>query len=436
MKSKSITRKLTVLTFLLVFIGCQKDGTAPEEQISEELTEEFESVYFEGMAGVETGNPDFPYMVQHENGEVMVLNAVGDTPKGVIYFVDENTTAHMEFDEDFLPSQVNYNNEVLVLFENYRDDLVDIAVIVDGDFQIYRDIDFPMQNVSKGIVGLRNMSNWSGFFSALGTTINVGLCGIAAAATAIPSLGTSVPAAVITCGGALLGSVLLLRPSDSDALNATGSTVGIAANGYGCLGSAVSGNPLSIAANCINTMIDAAGGLASLRENLTSTLSEIIAAARGGLETGDGDVKFTLTWDNDTDLDLYVTEPSGDTIWFGNRTSTTGGQLDVDDIDGFGPENIFWPTDFARPGEYRVEVNMFSGNKSTTFRVKPKLGDNNFSNTVVLGIESNGQTVFVGSYILSPGNSGKLVGKWEPNKSLKQLPSITTSLSRQKTYKK
>lgn len=419
MNRRNTFLKMVVLGIFFVFMGCQKDeatSDTPEEEIAE-----FEPVYFNGMAGAETGNPEFPYMVQHENGEVMLLTADGDTPTGVVYFVNESTTVHMEFNEDLLPSQVNYNNEVLVLFENYRDDLVDIAVVKGDDFQIYREIDFQMPNFSKQSIDLKNTSNWSGFFSALGTTINVGLCGIAAAATAIPSLGTSVPAAVITCGGALLGSVLLLSPSDSDELNSTGSTVGIAANGYGCLGSAATGSILSTAANCINTMIDAAGGLASVSENLTSTLSEIITAARGGLQTGDGDLKFTLTWNNDTDLDLYVTEPSGDTIWYGNPSSTTGGVLDRDDLDGSdangGVENIFWPTDFARPGVYRVEVKMFSGNKYTNFQVKPSGESLSLTNIISLSLQYDGESVLVGNYIVSAGSKGEMVGRWDTSKS-------------------
>lgn len=426
MKKVKIKLLFIVPIALAFIIGCQKDESGSEERNPEEITEEFEPTYFNGMAGTETDNPNYPYMVQHENGEVMVLKAEGDTPTGVIYFVDANTVVEMTFNEEMLPNQVMYNDNVQVLFENYRDGLVDIAVISDGDFQIYRDMEFSTDEVGKNAIAGKQQANWPQFFSALGTTVNVGLCFIAAAATAIPSLGTSIPAATITCGGALLGSVLLLTPANSGELAATG--VGYAANAYGCAGGLAQG-PLAAAANCINSMIDAAGLFAEYKDNLIQLTSEIIAAARGGLLTGDGDVKFTLTWDNDTDLDLYVTEPSGDTIWYGNRFSTTGGELDRDDLDGFGPENIFWPTDFARPGEYKVEVRMFSGNKETTFRVKPKLGDNNFYNSVVLSINSDGQTVFVGRYILSAGSDGKLVGKWKSNDTLKESPSIAANLN-------
>ncbi|MBT8307696.1 MAG: hypothetical protein KJN85_12220, partial [Maribacter sp.] len=239
--------------------------------------------------------------------------------------------------------------------------------------------------------------------------------------------GTSVPAAVITCGGALVGSLILFRPSDSNIMNGTASTVGIAANGYGCLGGILTRNPLEIAPNCINSMLDAAGLLAGQAEELRQSLSEIIALARGGLQTGDGDVKFTLTWNNDTDLDLYVTEPSGEVIWYGNKLSGTGGQLDRDDLDGEGPENIFWPTGYARTGTYRVEVKMYSGNKDTVFKLKPKVGNTHY-NTVTIGIRTDGEVVFVGNYIVTAGEGDKLISEWQ-NKSevMSSIQKLTAS---------
>lgn len=425
MKSKIITLLLLALITQLSFNGCQKDENTDINPVVE--GEEFVPNYYKGIAATDTGNPNFPYMIQHENGEVMLLMAEGDDFTGLVYFVDENTTAQIAFNEEMLPSQIIYNNEALVLFENYRDGLVDIAVIVENDYQIYRDIDFPTGTVGKSFTNTEKAKNWAQFFGALGTSLSAGFCVVSAAATAIPTLGVSVPAAVITCGGALLGTVALLSPSDDERINATASTVGYAANAYGCAGSLGTGNPLVIAANCINSIIDAAGIVVEKKDDLIQLTSEIIAAAQGGLRTGDGDVKFTLTWDTDVDLDLYVTEPSGDTIWYGNRSSTTGGQLDTDDRDGFGPENIFWPTDFARPGSYRVEVKMYSGNKSTVFRLKPKLGDNDYYNSVVLGIEHDDQTVFVGNYILSAGSNGKIVGTWEAADKTVQ-PSIANNL--------
>jgi len=76
---------------------------------------------------------------------------------------------------------------------------------------------------------------------------------------------------------------------------------------------------------------------------------------------GEGQVQVTLTWNNDADVDLYLVEPDQNEIFFGNSTSTSGGFLDIDDTDGFGPENVFFESG-TPAGTYAVEVDLFSLN--------------------------------------------------------------------------
>lgn len=76
---------------------------------------------------------------------------------------------------------------------------------------------------------------------------------------------------------------------------------------------------------------------------------------------GSGSFQATLTWDQPVDVDLHLTEPDGTHIYYAARTSTSGAQLDVDDVDGFGPENIFYPADVTPPpGLFQVDVVYFS----------------------------------------------------------------------------
>ena len=81
---------------------------------------------------------------------------------------------------------------------------------------------------------------------------------------------------------------------------------------------------------------------------------------------GSGDVQVTLTWDNDADLDLHVTEPGGAKIWWANPgPSATGGLLDLDSNAGCGgpflsTENIFWPQEQSPEGMYTVDVVVWS----------------------------------------------------------------------------
>lgn len=101
----------------------------------------------------------------------------------------------------------------------------------------------------------------------------------------------------------------------------------------------------------------------------TTTAPPTTTGATTTTVLGTGDVQITLTWATDADLDLYAVGPDGVEISYGNRSSPSGGELDVDRIpdDGdTGPhaENIFWPTGGAPPGGYETWVDHYSGNAS------------------------------------------------------------------------
>lgn len=87
------------------------------------------------------------------------------------------------------------------------------------------------------------------------------------------------------------------------------------------------------------------------------------------LYLGGGDVKVTLSWNNTSDTDLWVYEPSGERVYYGHTTSATGGHLDRDDRDGYGPENIYWPANAAPHGTYTVKVNHYSGAYPVSYSV-------------------------------------------------------------------
>jgi hypothetical protein len=102
----------------------------------------------------------------------------------------------------------------------------------------------------------------------------------------------------------------------------------------------------------------------------TTTTSPPVTSPTGQV-LGRGDVQATLSWTGDCDLDLHVTDPSGTEIYYGNPTSTTGGQLDVDDIPVAGAtgnhiENVFWPTGGAPRGSYSAFVRNLGGTVSSS----------------------------------------------------------------------
>ena len=82
-----------------------------------------------------------------------------------------------------------------------------------------------------------------------------------------------------------------------------------------------------------------------------------------------GDPQFTLLWDSDADLDLHVIEPGGKEIYWEEPKGKQGGELDVDNTKGFGPENIYWLVESDGPGSAKVKgpvpLACTSGSSST-----------------------------------------------------------------------
>jgi hypothetical protein len=101
--------------------------------------------------------------------------------------------------------------------------------------------------------------------------------------------------------------------------------------------------------------------------NVTDSIKERVKA-QGGIT--DAKFRVSLAWYNKDDLDLYIKEPDGYQIYFGNKgvRSKNTGMLDVD-MNAYGPhsdtepvENVVW----SRPmdGQYIVTVNNY--NQRTT----------------------------------------------------------------------
>jgi hypothetical protein len=84
--------------------------------------------------------------------------------------------------------------------------------------------------------------------------------------------------------------------------------------------------------------------------------------AREGAKTGD--VQISLIWNNYNDLDLHVVCPSGERIFFDNRNSKCGGELDVDmnvkPASRKPVENVYWPENKAPRGTYKVYIHHYA----------------------------------------------------------------------------
>jgi uncharacterized protein YfaP (DUF2135 family) len=71
-------------------------------------------------------------------------------------------------------------------------------------------------------------------------------------------------------------------------------------------------------------------------------------------------LRIVMSWDsNHTDVDLHVVTPNREHAWYGNRTIASGGSIDMDATDGYGPEIFATPN--LMHGTYLVYANYFGG---------------------------------------------------------------------------
>ncbi|MFT3762319.1 MAG: VIT domain-containing protein [Pseudoxanthomonas sp.] len=70
------------------------------------------------------------------------------------------------------------------------------------------------------------------------------------------------------------------------------------------------------------------------------------------------DLRAVLTWDSDnSDMDLWVTDPNGEKCFYGHRLTYQGGLISNDFTGGYGPEEFVLRD--AKPGKYKVEANFY-----------------------------------------------------------------------------
>jgi hypothetical protein len=76
------------------------------------------------------------------------------------------------------------------------------------------------------------------------------------------------------------------------------------------------------------------------------------------------DVRVVLNWDCDNcDMDLWVTDPTGEKCFYGHKETKAGGRISMDFTGGYGPEEF--QIKKALPGKYKVQVNYFGSSRQT-----------------------------------------------------------------------
>ena len=117
------------------------------------------------------------------------------------------------------------------------------------------------------------------------------------------------------------------------------------------------------------------------------------------------DLRVVLAWDSDnSDMDLWVTDPNGERCYYGNKNTYQGGLLSDDFTGGYGPEEFVLKD--AKPGKYKVEANFFGDRQqivtgATTLSMMFSTGwgtRRQNDQTVTLRLSGQSETVFVGEF--------------------------------------
>ena len=76
------------------------------------------------------------------------------------------------------------------------------------------------------------------------------------------------------------------------------------------------------------------------------------------------DIRIVLNWDtDDTDVDLWVTEPDGEICMYSNQLTKNGGRISNDFTQGYGPEEYMIRA--AKHGTYRIQANYYGDHRPT-----------------------------------------------------------------------
>ena len=106
---------------------------------------------------------------------------------------------------------------------------------------------------------------------------------------------------------------------------------------------------------------DAAAGRA--RVSVPDFARARLGQLKGRFGPDRSDLVVMITWNTDnTDVDLHVTEPSGEECFYQHRETRSGGNLTQDVTRGYGPEMYLLPR--AKPGKYLVRAHYYASDRN------------------------------------------------------------------------
>ncbi|GHU25723.1 hypothetical protein FACS1894172_17730 [Spirochaetia bacterium] len=291
---------------------------------------------------------DWNYLVVGKDGSSLFLDVTESTgiPTRAYLKPDKDSDVGFTylFKENGLPDEAISNGHVLY-FGNFSGYTFDLAVIypnntIEYHYGIETDINFDVYNETTPSPQVRYSGGRYNYFDNFGLSDALGIFSCMAAFAAPPFWATS-------CATYVVGEVINAVTGEAELVGG----ISTFQDSLGCMG----GDWFS----CISMVAGAAELGFFADSGVVNQKAPEIAQANGTINGGRGDVKVTLSWDNLADVDLHVVDPSGEQISYYHKNSQSGGELDFDNMYGYGPENIYWPTGGAPNGTYDVYVNFY-----------------------------------------------------------------------------
>lgn len=105
-----------------------------------------------------------------------------------------------------------------------------------------------------------------------------------------------------------------------------------------------------------------------ISEIIITEINQLITAARKPLNTSaipafmiqpmPVDARVVINWNmDDTDIDLWVTDPAGEKCYYDHQQTNAGGRISKDFTQGYGPEQFMIRK--ATKGKYKIQVNYY-----------------------------------------------------------------------------
>lgn len=145
---------------------------------------------------------------------------------------------------------------------------------------------------------------------------------------------------------------------------------------------------------------------------IDQALTELVAPVQ---QASSGFFTASLTWDGLGDVDMHIFEPNGTHVYYASKTGSSG-YLDVDNINGYGPEHYYASCNANQlmPGLYRIDLANYRGadNRLATVQIASSQSGVLGTKQVTLG-ERTGDIPSVTAFnvLVEKSDSGKFTAK-------------------------